>query len=119
MMRDVAENVKVAAINARATRSYVTGRQTTARLSTQARYQGKNQGVTTSNVPSVASEATASVRVVGARHNQMMLTIINRAKATRLILSHVSWELNICKGRYVQLLTGGRPYTCTTRIIAR
>src|SRR5579885_1275749 len=99
MMRDVAEKVKVAAISARPTRSYLTEGQATARPSTQARYQGKNQGVTTSKVPSVASEAIASVRVVGVRHSQTMLIIINRVKATRLILSHVSWELNICKGR--------------------
>src|SRR5581483_2923347 len=119
MISEVAENVKVAAISARPTRSYLTGKQTMARLSTQTRYQGKNQGVTTSSVPSVASEATASVRVVGVRHSQVILTTINRAKATRSILSHVSWELNICKGRYVQLLAGGRPYTWTMRMIAR
>ena len=71
------------ASNARSMRSVAIGRQTAARPTIQIIYQGKNQYVTTSKAPNVASVASITVRIVGIRHSQtepMMSITIRVAK---------------------------------------
>src|SRR5256885_9741388 len=64
----VVEKVSAKANRALATRSYITGKQTTARPTNHVVYQSKNQGVNSSGPPSEANETSAMVRVSGTRH---------------------------------------------------
>ena len=82
MIRAVAEKVKVNATNARPMRSFETGRQTMARPTSQVTYQAKNQGVTMSNAPSVASAASIMVRVVGMRQIHIVAMMSRQPRVT-------------------------------------
>ena len=64
----VTEKVNVKASSALPRRSFVSERDTAARLTSQVTYHEKNQGVIRSSAPKDARATSTIVRVVGTRH---------------------------------------------------
>ena len=88
------ENISVNASKDRPSRLCASGRHTTTRPISHVMYQEKNQGVIMSKPPSVASDASMNVRIVGARHNQKAPVRRKPAKTTVLIVSQVQRALS-------------------------
>src|SRR5260370_8003859 len=88
------ENTSVNARKDRPSRLCASGKHTTTRPINHVMYQEKNQGVIMSKPPSVTSDASMNVRIVGARHNQKAPIRRKPAKTTVLIVSHVQRALS-------------------------
>ena len=88
------ENASVNASKDRPSRLCASGRHTTTRPISHVMYQEKNQGVIMSKPPSVASDASMNVRIVGARHNQKAPVRRKPAKTTVLIVSQAQRALS-------------------------
>jgi len=88
------EKASVNASKDRPSRLCVSGRHTTTRPISHVMYQEKNQGVIMSKPPSVTSDASMNVRIVGARHNQKAPVRRKPAKTTVLIVSQVQRALS-------------------------
>src|SRR6266487_4828424 len=99
-----AENASVAPTIALRARSL--GTQSAARPTSQITYQGKNQGVTMMIAPSTLRLASASVRVVGTRHNHRPPTPIVTTTTSRLSALQVLCRLSTNSTRAIHPCVG-------------